>query len=62
MDLMKKNHLLYEILEKLRIFLKPLYDNGSSLTTEEGNRPKVFEPIYAKSKNNSGKKVIETTR
>ncbi len=59
MDLMKKNKWLDRILEKLRIFLRPFYDNGSSLTAEKGYRQKIYEPMYSKSKNNTGKKVNE---
>ncbi|PKA97462.1 hypothetical protein B0O79_1126 [Flavobacteriaceae bacterium MAR_2009_75] len=55
MDLMKKKHVLYEILEKLKIFLRPFYDNGNSLTTEEGIHSKIYEPTYTKSKNFTGK-------
>lgn len=56
---MKKNKWLDRILEKLRIFLRPFYDNGSSLTAEKGCRQKIYEPMYSKSKNNTGKKVNE---
>lgn len=48
MDVVEKNHLLYGILEKLKIFLRPFYDNGSSLTTEGENRPTTYEPFYSK--------------
>ena len=62
MDLMKKNHLLYKVFEKSKTFFRPFFDNGSSLTTEGGHRQKVFEPIYAKSRNNKGKDGIENIR
>lgn len=48
---MENNNLLYRIHEKLRIFFRPFYDNGSCLTAEEGYRQKIYEPIYSKSKN-----------
>ncbi len=50
MDIIKKNNWLYEIIEKLRIFLRPIYDNGSSRTAEEQDGTKTYEPIYSKSK------------
>lgn len=51
MDIMEKSNLFYRILEKLRIFLRPIYDNGSSRTAEEQHGAKTYEPIYSKSKN-----------
>lgn len=50
MDIMEKNNLLYGILEKVRSFLRPIYDNGSFLTAAEGYRPKTYGSINSKLK------------
>ena len=51
MDIMEKNNLLHGILAKLKNFVRPIYDNGSSRTAEQQYRPKNYEPVYSKSKN-----------
>jgi hypothetical protein len=43
MDTIKKNHLLYGVVEKLKSFLRPFYDNGSSVTAEVENRATTYE-------------------
>ena len=50
---MKNKNLLTGILEKLRSFLRPFYDDRSSYTIEEAYVPKGYMPIYSKEENRS---------
>ncbi len=47
----KNDNRVYGILDKLKSYLRSIYDNDSKLTEKEGNRSKVNKPIYSTSKN-----------
>lgn len=47
---MEKNHLFYEILENLKVFLRTIYNNHSFQTPKKQDMPKNYKLIYLKSK------------
>ncbi len=47
MGTIKKNNLFNRIVGKSRSFLRPFYDNGSSVTAQLENRPMTYEPFYS---------------
>jgi hypothetical protein len=61
MDTIKKNRLLYAVVEKLKNFLRPFYDNGSSVTAEVESRSKGYEPFYSIKQQIGSKNLPEGT-
>jgi hypothetical protein len=48
MDIFEKNNLGHKIFEKLRHFLRPIFDNGSSQTAGERKFRKNLKPDLVK--------------
>jgi hypothetical protein len=51
MDTWKENNLLYRILGKTRSFLRPIFYNGSSITSKERESAKVLQAVLLELKN-----------
>jgi hypothetical protein len=50
MDVHKKSNFLYHAMNRLKIFMRPFYDNGSSQSAQEINIQGPYQSIYVKSK------------